>query len=65
MAQTRHLIIDTSKTPNVVVDKITFETDPESPNYERLCATDGFHVVASDIGDVGWTWSENDGLKAP
>lgn len=66
MAQTRHLIIDVTQTPHVVAYEITFESDPASPEYETIHSDTTRHVViASDEGDVGWTWSEAEGLKPP
>lgn len=64
MAQTRHLIIDITQTPHVVVDEITFETDPAMPDYETIHSDPArFVIMISDEGGIGWTWSKDSGLR--
>ncbi|MHC2089477.1 hypothetical protein [Methylobacterium sp. CM6244] len=66
MAQTRHLIIDVTQIPHVVAYEITFDNDTASPEYETIHSDTTRHaIIASDEGEVGWTWSEADGLKPP
>lgn len=66
MAVERFVIVrfTPGETTGTVVDTIKADTDPASDNHEILFDTPNDRFIRSDDAQLGWTWTEEGGLKA-